>query len=70
MSKRFAFVDLNIDTSTHGSISTTIHRLSLSNELLFLFCLGICLESGECLVSPGATVVYDIFLKKASIPPP
>ena len=32
--------------------------------------LGICLENGECLVKPGATVVYDIFLKKASIPPP
>eukprot|EP00536_Pseudo-nitzschia_multiseries_P017646 jgi/Psemu1/225991/e_gw1.1700.6.1 len=31
---------------------------------------GICLESGECLVKPGATLVYDIFLKKASIPPP
>mmetsp|Transcript_18334 Transcript_18334/g.42250 ORF Transcript_18334/g.42250 Transcript_18334/m.42250 type:complete len:196 (-) Transcript_18334:2603-3190(-) len=31
---------------------------------------GICLEDGECLVKPGATIVYDIFLKKASIPPP
>mmetsp|Transcript_13658 Transcript_13658/g.38451 ORF Transcript_13658/g.38451 Transcript_13658/m.38451 type:complete len:194 (+) Transcript_13658:124-705(+) len=31
---------------------------------------GICLENGECLVKPGATLVYDIFLKKASIPPP
>jgi len=31
---------------------------------------GICLENGECLVKPGATVVYDIYLKKASIPPP
>jgi hypothetical protein len=31
---------------------------------------GICLESGECLVKPGSTLVYDIFLKKSSIPPP
>jgi len=31
---------------------------------------GICLDDGECLVKPGATIVYDIFLKKASIPPP
>jgi FKBP-type peptidyl-prolyl cis-trans isomerase len=31
---------------------------------------GICLEDGECLVKPGATLVYDIFLKKKSIPPP
>jgi FKBP-type peptidyl-prolyl cis-trans isomerase len=31
---------------------------------------GICLEDGECLVKPGSTLVYDIFLKKASIPPP
>jgi len=31
---------------------------------------GICLEDGECLVKPGSTIVYDIFLKKASIPPP
>jgi FKBP-type peptidyl-prolyl cis-trans isomerase len=31
---------------------------------------GICLEGGECLVKPGATLVYDIFLKKSSIPPP
>jgi FKBP-type peptidyl-prolyl cis-trans isomerase len=31
---------------------------------------GICLETGECLVKPGSTLVYDIFLKKSSIPPP
>ncbi len=31
---------------------------------------GICLEGGECLVKPGSTLVYDILLKKSSIPPP
>jgi FKBP-type peptidyl-prolyl cis-trans isomerase len=31
---------------------------------------GICVEGGECLVKPGATLVYDIFLKKSAIPPP
>jgi len=31
---------------------------------------GICLESGECLVKPGSTLVYDILLKKSTIPPP
>lgn len=31
---------------------------------------GICIESGECLVKPGSTLVYDVFLKKSSIPPP
>jgi FKBP-type peptidyl-prolyl cis-trans isomerase len=31
---------------------------------------GICLEDGECLVKPGSTLVYDILLKKSSIPPP
>ena len=31
---------------------------------------GICLENGECLVKPGSTLVYDILLKKSSIPPP
>lgn len=31
---------------------------------------GICLESGECLVKPKATLVYDIYLKKSAIPPP
>jgi FKBP-type peptidyl-prolyl cis-trans isomerase len=31
---------------------------------------GICIEDGECLVKPGATLVYDIYLKKSSIPPP
>lgn len=31
---------------------------------------GICIESGECLVKPGATLVYDIYLKRSAIPPP
>lgn len=31
---------------------------------------GICLDDGECLVKPGSTLVYDIYLKKSSIPPP
>jgi len=31
---------------------------------------GICLESGECLIKPGSTLVYDVLLKKTSIPPP
>lgn len=31
---------------------------------------GICLEDGECLVKPDSTLVYDIYLKKVSIPPP
>ena len=31
---------------------------------------GVCIQDGECLVKPGATLVYDIFLKKSSIPPP
>lgn len=31
---------------------------------------GICLENGECLVKPGSTLVYDVTLKKSSIPPP
>jgi len=31
---------------------------------------GVCLENGECLIKPGATLVYDVFLKKSSIPPP
>ena len=31
---------------------------------------GICLESGECLIKPGSTLVYDVLLKKSSIPPP
>lgn len=31
---------------------------------------GICLDDGECLVKPGSTLVYDICLKKSSIPPP
>lgn len=31
---------------------------------------GVCLENGECLVKPGATLVYDITLTRASLPPP
>jgi FKBP-type peptidyl-prolyl cis-trans isomerase len=31
---------------------------------------GICLETGECLVKPKSTLVYDIFLKRSAIPPP
>ena len=36
---------------------------------------GVCLEKedgsrDDCLIGPGATLVYDIFLKKVSIPPP
>jgi FKBP-type peptidyl-prolyl cis-trans isomerase len=31
---------------------------------------GVCIEDGDCLVKPGETLVYDIFLKKSSIPPP
>lgn len=31
---------------------------------------GVCLENGECLIQPGATLVYDVLLKKTSIPPP
>ena len=34
---------------------------------------GICIEKDgkqECLVKPGSTLVYDILLKKAAIPPP
>jgi len=31
---------------------------------------GICVESGECLVKPKSTLVYDIYLKKDAIPPP
>eukprot|EP00560_Eucampia_antarctica_P005230 CAMPEP_0197832548 /NCGR_PEP_ID=MMETSP1437-20131217/15266_1 /TAXON_ID=49252 ORGANISM="Eucampia antarctica, Strain CCMP1452" /NCGR_SAMPLE_ID=MMETSP1437 /ASSEMBLY_ACC=CAM_ASM_001096 /LENGTH=196 /DNA_ID=CAMNT_0043435979 /DNA_START=56 /DNA_END=646 /DNA_ORIENTATION=+ len=31
---------------------------------------GVCLENGECLIKPGATLVYDVFLRKTSIPPP
>ena len=31
---------------------------------------GICLENGECLIKPGSTLVYDVLLKKSSIPPP
>lgn len=31
---------------------------------------GLCLESGECLIKPGATLVYDVKLKRTAIPPP
>jgi len=31
---------------------------------------GVCLDSGECLIKPGSTLVYDIYLKKSTIPPP
>lgn len=31
---------------------------------------GVCLDDGECLIKPGATLVYDILLRKSSIPPP
>ena len=31
---------------------------------------GLCLESGECLIKPGATLVYDVYLKREAIPPP
>mmetsp|Transcript_10509 Transcript_10509/g.15384 ORF Transcript_10509/g.15384 Transcript_10509/m.15384 type:complete len:196 (-) Transcript_10509:96-683(-) len=33
---------------------------------------GICLQDkpDECLIKPGSTLVYDVFLKKSSIPPP
>mmetsp|Transcript_33770 Transcript_33770/g.71990 ORF Transcript_33770/g.71990 Transcript_33770/m.71990 type:complete len:200 (-) Transcript_33770:333-932(-) len=31
---------------------------------------GVCLDDGECLIKPGSTLVYDVFLKKSSIPPP
>ena len=31
---------------------------------------GVCLDDGECLIKPDCTVVYDILLKKSTIPPP
>lgn len=31
---------------------------------------GLCLDDGECLIKPGSTLVYDIYLKKTAIPPP
>jgi len=31
---------------------------------------GVCLDDGECLIKPRSTLVYDVFLKKSSIPPP
>jgi len=30
---------------------------------------GICVESGDCLVKPKSTLVYDIYLVRASPPP-
>jgi len=32
--------------------------------------VGVCIESGECLIKPGSTLVYDVKLIKSSIPPP
>merc|ERR1712157_125132 len=31
---------------------------------------GICIDGEGCLIEPGSTLVYDIYLKKSSIPPP
>ena len=31
---------------------------------------GVCIEDQGCLIEPGSTLVYDIYLKKSSIPPP
>ena len=31
---------------------------------------GVCLDDGECLIKPDSTLVYDIVLKKSTIPPP
>lgn len=31
---------------------------------------GVCLDDGECLIKPGSTLVYDVYLKRSSIPPP
>jgi FKBP-type peptidyl-prolyl cis-trans isomerase len=32
---------------------------------------GVCNEeTGDCLIKPGSTLVYDVILKKISIPPP
>ena len=31
---------------------------------------GVCLDGGECLIKPGATLVYDVLLTRSSIPPP
>jgi hypothetical protein len=31
---------------------------------------GLCIDDGECLIKPGSTLVYDVFLKKSTIPPP
>jgi len=32
--------------------------------------VGVCIDSGECLIKPDSTLVYDILLKRASIAPP
>jgi len=32
--------------------------------------VGVCIDDGECLIKPGSTLVYDVLLKKSSIPPP
>lgn len=31
---------------------------------------GLCLSNGECLIKPKSTLVYDIYLRQAGIPPP
>lgn len=31
---------------------------------------GLCIESGECLIKPKSTLVYDVYLKRDAIPPP
>lgn len=31
---------------------------------------GLCLDDGECLIKKGATLVYDIYLKRSAIAPP
>ena len=36
---------------------------------------GVCIEKDEgaqreCLIKPGSTLVYDVYFKKCSIPPP
>lgn len=32
--------------------------------------VGVCIDGGDCLIKPGSTLVYDVLLKKSSIPPP
>jgi FKBP-type peptidyl-prolyl cis-trans isomerase len=31
---------------------------------------GVCVDDGECLIKPGSTLVYNVYLTKSSIPPP